>query len=190
MFDYSRLFGRSRLRRRILEKYFLNPGKEAHVRGLARELSSVASAVGRELAELEKAGVLRSRRLGSARVYEFAAGDRIAEATRKLFEATYGIEPVLRGALAEVPGVEQAFLFGSLAERGAGSGSDVDVLIVGTPRAMDLSQALTPIEERLGFEVHTTTMTREEFEDRAGRQGFVFDVLSRPHVPLVGEANH
>jgi predicted nucleotidyltransferase len=190
MFEPTRLFGRSRLRRRILERYFSNPGKEAHVRGLARELGSVASAVGRELAELEKAGVLRSRRLGSARVYEFAAGNTVAEATRKLFEATYGIEPALRGALARIPGVQQAFLFGSLAARSAGSGSDVDVLIVGTPRAMDLSQALTPIEERLGLEVHTTTMGPEEFENRAGRQGFVFDVLSGPHVPLVGEASH
>ena len=127
-------------------------------------------------------GVLRSRRLGSARVYEFAAGSRVAEATRELFEATYGIEPALREALGQIPGVEQAFIFGSLAARDAGRGSDVDVLIVGRPRAMDLSQALRPIEERLGFEVHTTTMTPEEFEDRAGRQGFVSDVLSGPHV--------
>src|SRR5438105_4457555 len=150
MVEYATLFGRSDLRRRILERFFLDTEKEDHVRGLARELGTVASAVGRELDLLERAGVLRSRKLGSARVYEFAAGNRVAEAAKELFEATAGLDRILQEALGKVAGVDEAFIFGSFAEGGAGPSSDIDVLVVGRPRAMDLAEALAPVEERLG----------------------------------------
>jgi predicted nucleotidyltransferase len=180
-------FGTSEVRRGILRLFFLQPGKRAHVRQVARELGSVASAVGRELQRLEEAGVLTSEVVGRARVYRLDEQSAVARDAATLFSRTAGIEALLRQALRTVPGIERAWLFGSHADRTEGPDSDLDVLIVGTPGQAALSEALMPLEDRLGRAIHTTTLPGEEFRRRRQRPGFIAEVLARPRIPLVGE---
>lgn len=187
MHRYKSLFGGSLIRRRILEAFFTHPGKRGHVRQVARELGTVASAVGRELQQLEEAGVLTSDLVGRARVYRFDEESEIARDVRTLFDKTEGIEAMLRRALTGMPGVERALLFGSHAGRTDRAGSDLDVLIVGRPSQSSLSEALMPLEERLGRSIHTTSMSSEEFERRREGSGFVSSVLNGPRIWLIGD---
>jgi predicted nucleotidyltransferase len=184
---YKPFFGTSEVRRRILQLFFLQPGKRAHVRQVARELGSVASAVGRELRTLEEAGVLRSETVGRARVYRLDEASAIARDAAALYGRTEGIEAMLRQALGRVPGIERAWLFGSHADRTEKTDSDLDVLIVGTPGQAALSEALMPLEDRLGRAIHTTSLSVGEFRRRRERPGFISEVLSRPRIDLVGE---
>src|SRR5262249_39897239 len=153
--------------------FFVRPGKRAHVRQVARELGTVASAVGRELSKLEELGVLASEVVGRSRVYRVNEASETSRAARALFERTIGVEALLREALARVQGVDRALLYGSHVEGTERSDSDIDVLIVGRPSHTALSEALMPLEQRIGREVHTTTMALEEFEHRRRRPGFV-----------------
>src|SRR5262249_50669811 len=126
-------FGGSTIRRRILELFFVQPGRRAHVREVARELGTVASAVGRELQKLEAAGVLTSDAVGRARVYRLNEESAVARDAASLFQRTEGIEVVLRQAISGVPGIAYAWLFGSHVDRTERPGSDLDLLIVGNP---------------------------------------------------------
>ncbi len=189
MVRYKALFGSSLIRRRILEAYFVRPGMRGHVRQMARELGAVASAVGRELQQLEEAGVLASEHVGRARVYRFAEESEIARDVRTLFQRTEGVEAMLRQALVGVAGVERALLFGSYADRTERPESDLDVLIVGRPSQSALSAALMPLEERLGRSIHTTSMSPDEFERRREAPGLVSSVLSGPRIGLIGDVS-
>lgn len=183
---YIAFFGGSTVRRRILELFLLHPGKRAHVRQVAREVGTVASAVGRELHGLEEVGVLTSETVGRSRVYRLDEQSAIARDAAALFAKTHGVEALLRQAFQDIAGIERAWLFGSYAAGTEGPESDLDVFIVGTPGQADLSAALMPVEDRLGRPVHTTTMSAEEFELRRVRPGFVAEVLSRPRIALLG----
>lgn len=92
----------------------------------------------------------------------------------------------LRTGLATVPGVEEAFLFGSFAKGTEGPESDVDVFVVGKPDWTALTIALEPIERRWRREVHVTSMRRSDFEARKERGGgFLTAVLSGPTRPIL-----
>lgn len=80
----SQLFGRSDVRRRILEAFFARRGLESHVRETARLVGAGVSAVGRELDRLEGEGILESRTVGRNRVYR-NSGSPVALAARDLF---------------------------------------------------------------------------------------------------------
>ena len=184
---YMPFFGTSDVRRRILQLFFLQPGKRAHVRQLARELGTVASAVGRELRRLEHAGVLTSEVVGRARVYRLDEMSAVARDAAALFSKTEGIEALLREALNAVREIERAWIFGSHADRTERPDSDLDVMIVGTPGQAALSAALMPLEDRLGRAIHTTTLSTDEFRRRRDRPGFIAEVMARPRIVLVGE---
>jgi predicted nucleotidyltransferase len=183
---YKPFFGGSNVRRRILQLFLLQPGKRSHVRQVARELGTVASAVGRELRRLEEAGVLTSEVVGRARVYRLDETSAVARDAAALFSRTEGIEPLLRQALVRVPGIERAWLFGSHVERTERPDSDLDVMVVGTPGQAALSEVLVPLEDRFGRAIHTTTLSADEFQRRSERPGFIAEVLRRPRIDLIG----
>src|ERR1700730_283639 len=110
---YIPFFGTSQVRLRILTEFFGRPGLVVHVRELGRRLGIAPAIVGRELARLETAGILRSELAGRSRRYSFDHGSAVAGEARSLFQKTLGVEAMLARALHDVPGIEDAFIFGS-----------------------------------------------------------------------------
>jgi predicted nucleotidyltransferase len=182
-------FGRSETRKRILNLFFTQPDKAAHVRQVAREIGALASGVGRELERLEGVGILRSEMVGRSRVYRLNATSAIANDARTLFQKTRGVEARLGDVLTHVRGIEQALLFGSYADSSERAGSDLDLLIIGEPRMAELSAALAPLEDEFGRAIHVTSMPPSEFEQRKARPGFVASVLNGPRIMLVADGH-
>lgn len=130
--------------------------------------------------------MLRSERIGRTRQYTFDEGSAIATDARALFQKTLGVEALLRSALEDVEGVEEAAIFGSYANRSGGPESDVDVLIIGRPDRSRLSERLARVEEAIGREVNVVRLTRAEFErERGGGSGFLSEVMTGRRIPLV-----
>lgn len=180
------LFGRSALRREILRAFFTRPRLERHVRELARELHRTPQAVGRELEALERAGVLTSTRIGRARRYRVDETSPIAREFRTLVQRTIGVEAALRQALADLDGVEDAFIFGSYARADERATSDVDVLVIGGVDWRTLSERMVQVEGVLGREVNALVYTRAEFDRlRAKRDAFIADVAEGPKIELI-----
>lgn len=182
------LFGESRVRRAILRHYFAKPDVARHVRELARELGWSATIVGRELSHLERAGILRSERVGSARRYTVNTDSPVASEIRSLVQKTIGIEARVRDAIADLPGIEEAFLYGSYARGEERATSDLDLFVVGSVDQEALTERLTDTERDLGRDVNVATYDRAELE-RLKNEGdlFVASVLEGPRVPLLGE---
>src|SRR2546430_13992942 len=61
---YMSLFGRSRVRDRILLEFFAKPGTSVHVREMARRAKASPPIVGAEVAELARRGVLQPHPVG------------------------------------------------------------------------------------------------------------------------------
>jgi predicted nucleotidyltransferase len=180
------VFGRSATRRDVLRYFFAEPGRETHVRELARRLGRPAAVVGRELARLEEGGILASTWIGRSRRYRVDEASPLSQEVRGLVQKTIGVEQVLRDALERVSGVEEAFLFGSYAAGTERPASDLDVLLIGRIDQVALSERLQVAEQALGREVNAVADRREEFEDLA-RTGdaFLTDVIQGPRVALL-----
>jgi predicted nucleotidyltransferase len=183
------LFGESRVRRQILERFFARPGVVRHVRELARELDRSPTIVGAELDRLERAGILTSERIGRARRYRVDEGSPIATEIRSLVRKTIGVEARVRAALADLAGLEEAFLYGSYARGDERAASDLDLFVVGAVDQEALTERLAELERELDRDVNVTTHERAELERlRAAGDRFIETVLAGPRVQLVTTA--
>jgi predicted nucleotidyltransferase len=97
---------------------------------------------------------------------------------------------MLSAALAPLAGrVKLAFVFGSVARGEEAAGSDVDVLLVGDAGFRDVVEALHPTQATLGREVNPKVFALDEFAAKARSEPFLRDVLSRPKIFLIGNAD-
>lgn len=180
------LFGRSGVRRDVLRAFFERPRFEGHVRDIARQTSRGVSAVGRELARLEEAGVLRSKRVGRSRVYQLDADSTVVRDLRPLVQRSIGAEGILRNALTNVESIEEAFIYGSYGSSTETPLSDVDVFVVGRPDEV-MWERIVEAQRELGREINVKHYTRAEV-DRLRRSGseFIRSAYAGRRVTLIG----
>lgn len=178
----------SELRIEILSWFFFHPGESIHIRGLAGALSEPAGTVTRELARLEKAGILRSHPIGNQRHYSLDARSSILEDLRSIFLKSSGAGSALKDTLDILPGIEIAFIFGSYADGRATASSDLDLMIVGSVDEKILAPTMASIEGRLGRPVNYILYPRDEVEERIGQEGdFIHEVFAGSRLLLKGK---
>jgi predicted nucleotidyltransferase len=155
---------RSDLRRKLLTYFFVNRFARVYVRQLAAALNVDSTNLSRELARLEREGLLRSEVEGRQRYYSIHTQYPYLEAVFSLLQGTVGVAPTLASALKRVPGIEQAYLYGSFAKNEADATSDVDMLIVGQPDAAILATEISRLEKILNREVSYTVLKPQELK--------------------------
>jgi predicted nucleotidyltransferase len=85
-----------------------------------------------------------------------------------------------------VPGIEEAFLYGSYARDEERAASDLDLFVIGRVDQALLSERLGDVERDLGREVNVASYERNELEQlRQAGDLFVERVLEGTQVPLI-----
>jgi predicted nucleotidyltransferase len=182
----KRLFS-SKLRVRVLSHLFFHPGETFHVRGLATELAESPGSVGRELAHLDKAGILSCRSVGNQKHYALREDSPILDDLRNIFLKTAGAGSELRATLEKIAGIELVFIYGSYVSGEAHAASDIDLMVIGDVSDRELAPAVARVERRLKRQIDYALYTRSEAEKRSGAKGeFVREVLAGPKIVLIG----
>lgn len=177
---------RSRLQAEVLTLVLLNPGTAWTLTDLASRVGSAVSTVQREVVRAEQAGVMSSRRVGKTRLVTAARSPLTGPLTELLLRS-FGPRQVLAEELADVSGVEEAYLFGSWAARYAGEEgrppADLDVLVIGTPDRDALDDAAQRAGTRLAREVNVTIRSADWW--RSGDDGFHSEITRRPLTEIL-----
>jgi DNA-binding transcriptional ArsR family regulator len=179
---------RSRLQGEILATTYLSPEEEFSVTDLARRAVASVKAVSQEVARLVDAGLLADRRVGNVRLVRRGAPSPVTVPLTDLLAVTYGPIPVLSAALAAVPGVEQAYIYGSWAARFEGETgpvpNDVDVLVIGTADRDALDDVADEAQRVLGRPVNMLRVQPHRWADPPVGDAFLESVRNRPLVAL------
>lgn len=177
---------RSELQGRLLALLYSDPERGRTISELANALSAHVATVQREVARLEEAGILESERVGKSRVVRPNLRSPYADDLGSLVIKAFGPARILGPLLSTIPSVEEAFVFGSWADRYAGIRgpvpADVDVLVVGRPDPQALDEVALEAESELGREVNITIRSREAWRRKA--DGFVQSVRAGNLVPI------
>jgi predicted nucleotidyltransferase len=180
---------RSKARRLLLAYYFTNPTARHHVRELAKRLAVDPSNLSKELRRLEDDGLFASEVSGRQKYFWLNKKYPMYTEVRRIVEKTIGAVPLLAQALKKVQGVQEAYLYGSFARDQHDATSDIDVLVIGTPKAEALALAIQALERQLGREVNYTALGRKEIEARRARKdAFLENVWHNKHIPLLTSA--
>ena len=184
---YHMLNFRSKTRQRLLAYYFTNPTARHHLRDLAERLSIDPSNLSKELGRLEREGLFRSEVIGRQKYFQLNRQYPLFDEVRKIVTKTIGAAPLISESLKKIEGIDEAYLYGSFARNQQVAASDIDVLVIGTPREEVLAQTSRRLERQLGREVNYTVLSPKEFERRRARKdAFLENVWHNKRVLLVG----
>jgi predicted nucleotidyltransferase len=180
----------------ILRYYLVRPGARTHARELRRVLQLSGASLDRELDRLVDLGCLERVREGNRVLYAAIRSSRVWTAARILAGDTSDPVPLLRNALADVPGVQAAFVFGSVARGTQGAKSDIDLFVVedaSLDRRM-LLRHLAEVESITDHEVNPIRYTPQALAERLGRRdhpafGFLRETLTGPKRWVAGAAS-
>jgi predicted nucleotidyltransferase len=183
----ERIFG-SRIRAKLLGWFFTHEEEMFFVRRIASILEEDPTNLSREMAKLEEAGILKSKREGNLKHFYVNHECSFFEEMKGLVLKTVGIAGRIKEALQGVPGIEWAFIYGSYAAGKETATSDVDLMIVGKVEMGRLDVGLRVLEKELGREINYVLYSKNEFKaKRKKKDGFVTDVVSNEKMILIGK---
>jgi hypothetical protein len=188
------LFG-SKTRVKLLHLFLNNPGKAFYVREITRLIDEQINSVRRELSNMLTVGIITSDSSDNKLYYEvnqrydyyipFRAifADEHIEAASQKVKSDNEWHDLIR----ELPGVRIAVLAGVLVK---GSGSAVDLLLVGDVPAAKLKAAVKQIEKIEGRELNYSLLSYDEFYYRLSvRDKFITEILNGKHAVLLDTDN-
>lgn len=179
----------SATQQRVLGFLFGQPDRSFFASELIGMVGAGSGAVQRELARLEKCGLVTVHRIGNQRHYQADPASPIFNELVSITRKTFGLAEPLREALASLaPRVLAAFVYGSIAKAQDTARSDIDLMIVSDEVTYpDLIQALQAVQSALGRSINPTVFTRAEFAlRRTEGSAFVTRVLDQPKIWLIG----
>lgn len=145
----------------------------------------------RELDALCEAGLLRGERMGSQVRFCANTDPPVFPELQALIRKTIGLADTLRLSLARLADrIDAAFIFGSMASGTEHAGSDIDLMVVGDAGFADIVEATYEAQLVLGREINPKVMSESEWKaKKAAHNSFIQDVLSKPRIMLIGDAD-
>ncbi len=178
----------SRVRIKVLQLYFLNPGKIYHVRDIVRRIDEEINAVRRELLHMEKAGLLSKERRANRLFYSLRRDYPLYFDLVNLIGKTSGLGGEILKNRIKLGKIKFAMISGKFLRNLPRESNHVDLLIVGKVVLPELGQIVRGEEVKREKEINYTVMSEEEFDFRKKRRDpFVLDILRGSRIMLLGD---
>jgi predicted nucleotidyltransferase len=180
----------SRVRAKLLVKFFMSPGFGYNTRELAKGLGENYSAVWKELVRLENVGILKSEPRGNSKAYIINPNCPIVPELRVMVLKTEGIGSIIRAKLSSSKEIKAAFIYGSYASGDADNQSDLDLMVIGNIELSKFALIITQLEQYLKRPINYLFYSEEEWKTKLeSKDPFVTNVIQAPRVMLIGDEN-
>jgi hypothetical protein len=178
----------SKSRIKLLNVFLSSPNDMLHVRELVRRTNDEINAVRRELAFLEKKGIL-TREPRANRVYYFLNKNYpFYYDLLRLGSKSVGLGAEILKNKVKLGRIKYAMFSGRFLRKMKEAPDEVDLLIVGAIVLPELALLVREEEKRLNTEINYTVMTEEEFSfRRKKRDPFIISILAGSRVVLIGD---
>jgi len=179
----------SKLRAKVLGWLFTHPDERYFVRQLTTLVEEDSTNVSRELARLEKTGILVTTTEGKQKYYQANRQSPLFNELHGLMLKTVGVADIIKKALEpRMADIKLAFIFGSVARSTDDRRSDIDLMVVGKISFGDVVSLLTPAEQKLGREVNLVVYPVAEFKKKVKEDHhFVKTVLEDEKIFVIGD---
>lgn len=179
----------SRVRVKILQLFLSSPTDSLfHVREIVRRVSEEINAVRRELARMEKYGMVSSEWRANRRLYRFKKDYIYYKELLSLVAKTTGLGGNLIKRKGQLGKVKFAFISTRFLKGLPSSSEDVDLLVVGSIVLPELQAVISDEQAKREAEINYSFMDEAEFKFRVKRRDpFIIHVLVQPKVMLIGD---
>lgn len=175
---------------KVLGVTLAHPERSFTLNELMRIASKGRGGTQQQIERLLDAGVLleesrRGRQRSIRANTEFFLYPELSSIARKSFGVK---EPLLRALEPFAQDIEEAFVFGSVADGTDGPRSDVDLAVIGTASLIDLNGALFETQRELGRPVHLSLYDPEEWPELIASDPVIAQIATGPRLELMKHA--
>ncbi|MDP2860637.1 MAG: winged helix-turn-helix domain-containing protein [bacterium] len=177
----------SKVRIKLL-RLLIEESQPLHVREIVRRAKEEINAVRRELAQMEKRGMVKKEQRGNRLYYFFKQSYPYYFDLLAIVNKSFGLGGAIIKNREKFGKIKWAMLTGNFVRRRTPSSEEVDLLIVGEINMGLLSSLVRDEEVRIEREINYTAMKEEEFNFRKSRHDpFIVKILSGLRTMLVGD---
>ena len=186
--ENTMMFG-SRALQSLIVRFVLHPDAAPHFRELQRLTHGGVRSLQAALGRLQERGLVYSEGQGNRRLVRANVEHPGWDALRRMVRVFVEPYELLREALAGIPGIHAAFVFGSIARGEARAESDVDLFVVGEDVARhELNRNVSEATAVLGREVNLVRYSSSEFVRRVSAGDYFIHAVARePKQWLIGD---
>jgi len=152
----------SKVRIRILMRLFLNPGRSAYLRELAKEFDASPSQIKDELDKLNGSGLLVSKKNGRQVNYSANTRHSLYPELHSMVKKAMGMDQILESVIRRLGNLEQAFLIDDYAT-GKDSGL-IDLVFVGDIDRVNLDDLVQKTERYIQRKIRFLIFSPDETE--------------------------
>jgi len=184
-FPLEKIFG-SRTRVKIITLFTTGVKRPYFVREIARNIDERLNAVRRELAILQKIGMLTTHTKKRRKYYELNPSFiLLGELSGIMHKSGPGIQDTLFKNIERLSGLKYACATGYFT---GASEAPTDLLFIGNINEKQLEQQIKHVEEQLDREITYTPMTETEFKYRRDfNDVFLRSIFSGPYKEMVNK---
>lgn len=177
---------RSKITRRVLEYFFLNPDQNRYINELSDILGLDAGNLYRKLKEMEREGILISEIRGNQKYYALNKKYSLLRELKRTYEVKFGFVNHLKEKLSKLKGIEEAYLFGSYAAGNFQQDSDIDILLVGSHSSLDAKRIILPLQKLIGREINIIDLSPKELKSLIRKKDdFIKNIFSKKTIKLL-----
>jgi len=177
----------SRVRVKMFELFFTNPGEMYYVRQITRKIKEEINAVRRELDKMLGYGLLRSEQRGNRLYYYLNKRYLYFQEIHQMVTKNTGLGKKIRKLRRKLGTLEFVMFSGRFVRGLAPRQNEVDVLVIGDVVLPELEALIKEEESRLEREVRVAVFEKKEFDFRKTRRDpFIMDILFSSRVMVIG----
>jgi predicted nucleotidyltransferase len=179
----------TRTQERVLGLLFCQPDRSFYASELIRRAGTGSGAAQRELARLERGGLITGRRVGQQKHYQANPDSPLFAELHGIVIKTVGLAEPIRTALGSMSRrIRAAFVYGSVAKGGDRADSDIDLLVISESLTYgEVFEALESAGRAVGRPISPTVYSVAELTKRSrAKSSFVTRILAQPKVWIIG----
>lgn len=179
----------SKTRVKLLETFLSDPTQMYHVRDLVRKTAEEINAVRRELARMERVGLVKKEPRGNRLYYWFRHDYVFYLDLLSMVAKTTGLGASIVKNQSKLGSIKLAILSGHFVRHQPRKDPDeVDLLVVGNINLNELANLIRTEEARRDQPINYTPMTEDELKFRRSRRDpFLLGILSNSRVMIIGD---
>ena len=182
----NKLFS-SKARVEVLKLLLFNPGDDFYQRQISLITHQPIRGIQRELKRFQELGLIEKNTQGNRVYYRVNKNFPIFEELKRIFFKSAGIAQVLKRNFKKSDAIKVAFIYGSYAKNEENLLSDVDLLVIGSISAKELSSLLSQPKRELNREINYAVFGLQEFKKRIKRKDhFLNTILKEKKIFIIG----
>src|SRR5688572_11146468 len=178
----------SKVRVKILQLFLTSKDDIMHVRDIVRRVDEEINAVRRELARMEKFGMVTSEWRANRRFYKFRKDYRFYHELLGFVVKSTGLGGGIIKNKANLGKIKYALMAVRFATNSVSGPEDVDLLVVGQIVLPGLQALVADEQTKRDKEINYSYMDEAEFSFRVRRRDpFILKVLTQARIMLIGD---